>query len=511
MRKPRTLRTPPRVHRAVAATELTASDELQMARQILETLRRPEDWYERIIEEITFVNDDADRRVSLHVNELAKANHQTASLYLVVAQPPKGSVQPIELEKYGSGDSARFLGHEEHVRVTNILLANYLGGITNLCRPFVVDEEALFASFTQTLARILEIARPEARNETVNKRLWGKIVRADGSLRGFPRFGVLPDAVRQETEDFVRLCRMLSVHYLKLIEIKDFDRGPRRVDLRYREDLTLGAKSPSFVRLRRWFRAPPPKFLIPLPFANLTNHYEVSFQPMEGYYVQSSRVMSRHEPEVEIRRTPRGTTTEPWAAYSPGGPGQSTAFVGNGKASGIRTVLSTQVNEVPPGAVGRAWAASGIGSITAVTMIWWSLAHGGANVPPTAALIPAFVAVGSAAVDHLMPKREVLNSPLLPRFALYTQTIAMLALSFWILIRGSTSSLNPVERGSGLDQFNHTITNFDVYFGLAIGVLVLVVFVVLSVRSFRSSRAYDLVFATRKYSEYPSPTGTSAE
>ncbi|MEN2742687.1 hypothetical protein ABCS02_33345 [Microbacterium sp. X-17] len=110
--------------------------------------------------------------------------------------------------------------------MTNILLASYLGVITNLCRPFVTNEEDLFNSFAQTLARILEIARPNVGNGSAYGRRWRRIVRTDGSLRGFPRLEDLPDEVRLETEDFVNLCRMLSIHYLKLIEIKEFDKGP---------------------------------------------------------------------------------------------------------------------------------------------------------------------------------------------------------------------------------------------------------------------------------------------
>jgi hypothetical protein len=474
------------------------SSDLQTTKQLLRTLRSPHEWYESVAERIEIADEELVRHVDISLrNDRIGHAAETDGLYLVALKPRKGAIQHLEVGR--DQGNLHVLNHKEHDRLARMLIAyRFLSLVESFKTPKQAGRLATapIADILQKLMSVPSLSADDARGVTDE-------LFENGWLAGFPH--KTSKRTRVLMSRLFQLTTELSERYYKIIRISD--PHTRRVSYSYRQEMETRIAGNLLVRaLRAGFRAPSGSFLIHAPLARLTDHYEMTMEAIPGYYVNEQRAVSRAvSNSTSVSTVPdsaRGASL--WASRPRGGSTTPHVFIGNGSRSTGRLFVGLRFYEVPPGSAGIAWASSIVALVITATLVPWSLTHEPSDSVSGSALIAALIAIASGVLDNSTPRRAIVNSPLLPRLMLYSQTLVMISLALWLQVRGTVSTSLPlssltlpveVENIAALTAV--ALTAADTYIGWAILALQLIIVAILSGRSWSSLANFNKIFGSR--------------
>lgn len=464
--------------------------------QFIENLDDPTRRLDQIRERIAVDNDDMTRTVSLR---LAVQPGDTEILVSVV-KPRKLLAQPVDVERVVGG-SARVLSHREHSRLASWLIAYRFRSVTRIASEHGLITEADEPLLQETVLALLDLVDASPRSSSDLDPLLD-LFDKQGWLLRFPN--VASPTLAVAMTELHALCQELVDRYYKVIAVTDIDREEVLLEYSYLQETEARLYGNTIVRrLRRWFRAPGSSLLVHVPLSRSTCDYELHLEPIAGYYVSKQEVLESPEDGADLAEdrpaSERGAETygHVWWSNPRGARSSASVFVGNGVASRHRLYVSLRLHEIPPGATGRAFAVTGLGTGLLVAIVGWSLLHRpseSASMPETFA---ALVALGSAVVDNLTPSNDVFNAPLTPRVALFLQTVAALLIAVWLLARGTAADLLhplwnwlvPLVNGLGLA---------DPWIGFGVVCYSVIQFIFIANRALAGIKQYDDAMVARR-------------
>lgn len=352
----------------------------------------------------------------------------------------------------------------------------------------------MLARAPATLERLFEVVggRPESRREPAAVARFFR----NGWLEGVPR-GQPGGLLEQEMGRLFSLCQLLADRYLRLVHVVPGAVDSPTVTYSYTQEREARTYGFRLLRpLRRWFRAPASLFLVHAPLARRTPHYELRLESIDGYYVREQFLLKSSADLAELTKEKRSNVSQAahgagvWWATRRGGWTSGFMFIGNGHQSDTRLYAAFRLLEIPPGATGRAFAGTALGALILTGVAIWSLTHRPSEATLAPELLVALVALGSAALDNTTTQRQVFNSPFLPRFALFNQTILAIIAAVWLLARGTASAMLPLSfpPASAIGSF---LTAVDLFIGAAIILIALTQCGALAWRSTTAARTYD--------------------
>ncbi len=430
----------------IESSTISFAREWSRAKQLLFSLREPGLWRESVIERISMHDDRVFRSVNVKIaaGQAAKFKDASDAIHLIVMKPRKGVVSSVHVEVSDGQQGARTLSHREHVLATQfMLLFRFTSVVSTAIRDGLISENDRLVFRERARGLIADIpTEPDAAAAMRNlsrhfamKRRW---------LRQFPGNRKANPELAYEMELLFRLCSETAERYYKVVRVPQFTQGARHVRYRYEQPIENRPRGTWPVRtIKRALRAPSNSLYIHVPMARLTDHYEFTMEPIAGYYVLEQRAMI----DLDDNDHPAKDRVSPWWSKEGGRLVAPGLFIGDGTTARGRMHVGVQFDESPPGAIGHAVSAQSFALIAAFGLVWWSLTHSPSNGFSVAEVLAILLAIGSSAVDWLIPRTQLLNAPALPRVALYLQSMALVALSLWMLIRGTRDSLNPTAPG----------------------------------------------------------------
>lgn len=475
---------------------LLLSDDWDLVESALWALREPQQWYERIVEEVRVKDDELSRRVTIHLGRDLPISSPSTDLLFAIQTPRKGAL--IELHVANGAEEARveLVSHDDHVRLSEtMILFRFLNVVDYALEEIARSARKRFVkTASKTLPGLLRLVSrdPESRSEPAQML---QFFDTERRLRGFP-VGPPGSALADEMGRLFLLCQVLVDRYYRFVRVSRGAAMPSLIRYAYSQEREARWYGWLLVRsMRRWFRAPASLFFVHAPLARLTSHYELRLEPIAGYYVREQFVLESADDLATVQRSSntnvrtRASRRSTWWSARRGGWSTGHVFIGNGHRAQTRLYVGFRLLEVPPGATGRAWAGTALGSLILASVIGWSLTHGADQSSIAPELLAALVALGSAALDNTTAQREVFNAPFLPRFTLFNQTILAVVTAIWLLTRGTSQSMISVPYWLG--GLSEWITVLDAPIGIALAVTSIVQFLVLTWRSMSAASAYD--------------------
>jgi hypothetical protein len=460
------------VHQSVLGSPLL---EWAAAQQLLDTLREPRKWHESVSEEIRFEDERLFRRVAVKVNSSHAGDLRSTNgdLYLVLLKPRKHVHANLVLE--GPAASMRMLSHREHEKLGQWAVLFRFLSVVRLLResdtPLPPDDE--FWATADDLVRIAH-ETPAVAHQLLARRLTAT------RILGWPWPPDPTDELTFWASRLQALCAELAERYYKIVKLESFEKGPRRVEYSFDQEQEERFRKFPGKRLRRigqWMLrptarvrralAPPGELIAHVPWARLSDHYEMRMPAIDGYYVYYQRVMHSSGdveansddatvpepdgPERPVVPSPSDSGgragREPWIGRPRGRTLSPAIFIGDGTASPARIYVGVRYFEIPPGSTVRALLAHLMGLIVALGLVAWSFTHLPGQSADVAALVTVLVALGTSAAEGLTPRAPILNAPLVPRLLLYLQGILLIVLSIWLFVRGSVTESTVLPPG----------------------------------------------------------------
>jgi hypothetical protein len=464
--------------------------EWRLASRALSALREPEAWFERISERVEVREDELHRRVSIQLKARQGASG-SGDLLIAIQTPRKGALSDLRL--VSEAGEAQLLSHEAHNRLSRLMIMFRFLAVLRRARSVVKNPTRLDARAPRVLDALLKIVDAPAESQSAPASI--SHLFANGLLIGFPRGRKMSD-LRRDLERLYALCQVLADRYYRFVWVASTGGS---VTLSYEYSQEREARSYGFRlvrKLRRWFRAPASMFFVHAPLARLTPHYELRLEAIDGYYVREQFVLrSGDDPSPQSTRGSSNVSdipvsTQTWWSTRRGGWSSGLLFIGNGHLSDARLYAAFRLLEVPPGATGRAFAGSALGAFTLTAIVIWSMTHGAPDSLIAPELLVALVALGSAVLDNTTAKREVFNSPFLPRFALFSQTVLAICVSIWLLTRSTAETMIEPDWSVARD-LGAALTIADAAIGIALAAASMILLFVLSVRSAVAANEYD--------------------
>ncbi|NYF18201.1 hypothetical protein HDC37_003057 [Microbacterium sp. AK009] len=475
---------------------LLLSDDWQLVENALSALRDPQEWYERIVEEVRVKDDELSRRVAMYLGRELPSSADATEMLFAIQTPRKGELIELHIASGADGAQVELVSHDDHVRLSEMMIMFRFLNVVDYALEETpgAAQKRLIKTASKTLPRLLRLVSADPESRTAPARMVN-LFDTTGVLRGFP-VGVAGSALEEEMGRLFLLCQILIDRYYRFVRVSRVGKAPPVIRYSYSQEREARWYGWLLVRsMRRWFRAPASLFFVHAPLARLTSHYELRLEPIAGYYVREQFVL---ESADDLRRVQgaansnvrrKASRRKTWWSARRGGWSSGHVFIGNGNRSRTRLYVAFRLLEVPPGATGRAWAGTALGSFILASVIVWSLMHGAEQSSIAPELLVALVALGSAALDNTTTQREVFNAPFLPRFILFNQTILAVITAIWLLTRGTIRSMISVP--DWLGGVATSLTLLDVPLGIALAAFAIAQFVIMTWRSMTAASAYD--------------------
>jgi hypothetical protein len=497
---------------ADADAEVAAADSLapstgvgwEMAEQLLSTLREPTQWFESISESIEVDAASMSRVVSQKISSAKFAEYANGrdEFYSVLLKPRKNTLSSVTLRQPSGTDSSRLLNHEEHVRLARLLITfRFMSIVRSAAETPGPPSTAFLDNFPDQLNDLIlvpDIDDPATAWEHVNR-----VFSTDGGLDSLRRETESPDIPGLIVQLFA-LCVELAERYYKVVKVKRFSGGAHQVEFSYEQPLADRSTGLLSTRvLQRLFRAPTGVFLVHVPQARLTNHYEFRMSPILDRYVLWQRVvyqaaadritdsgkdpLPHGHPDDAIHRH-----DGPWVGRAPGRVLSPNLFIGGGSTATSKLFVGVRYEEVPPGASAVALIAQIPSAFLAVSLAWWSLSHTLNASTAVAGILAGLLGVGNIVADQRITSREaaILNAPLRPRALLLAQSALMLVLTLWLLIRGTVAEMLDVSGYGVLQALAQAATIADPYIGLSVAGSSVLITGALAYRWYNAQKTY---------------------
>lgn len=447
-----------------------ATKQWAIASQLLSNLRAPAEWFETVSESIRHDDGELIRDVRVKVRSHYKSLDSTGGdLFLVIQKPRKNVMFPTLLHSVHDDGSARLLSHREHEKQAELMIYWRAVSAIRALAKVQSDTRDVSLSLTRPAQEIIQglVSIPSLDPATATA-TYSELFRGDW-LKGFPSrqnlLKVSAHSVIARVEYLSALASELIERYHKIVKMTDFRSTPRRIDFAYsmpREDKVAGSWAVRLLRVV--FNTPPNRFAIHVPWARLTNHYELRMEQIDGFYV-SEQLVSSTEPLPGGKGTwgrflfawhvlagnwsagtPHDVVASVWTARPNGATRTAHVFIGDGSKLRSRTFVNLTYLENVLSFTGRAFILTLFSLIISATMVLFQLTHEPQDGYDIIGVIPALLGFAAIAADAVMPRAPVLNSPLLPRVVTYAQSALLLVLSTWIYIRGNQGSLLPLDQ-----------------------------------------------------------------
>jgi hypothetical protein len=474
--------------------------EWMAAEQILSTLREPAEWFEAVSENVQLDETQLSRILSIKISSKKYSAMKSSrdDFFVVLLKPRKGTLSSLTLGAAERDGNARLLSHREHIRLARLLITFRFMSIVQLASDSPVEANSNFrATFPEILNALLEI--PDIDEPHLALRVVHRIFAPPAVLSSLGGGAEMDDLVGR----LRLLCVELAERYYKVAKVRDFSTRATRVDYSYQQ--MLGDRSTGGVATRlfqRLFRAPSGVFLVHVPLARLTDHYEFRMSQIRDRYVLWQRIVYQDaaariiengsEPQRPLVPLVEPASRGPWVGRAPGRVFAPHVFIGEGTAATGKLFVGVRYEEIPPGASATALIAQLPSAVIAVSLVWWSLTHQiGASVA-VAGVLAGLLGVGNIVADERIASREVsiLNAPLLPRAMLLLQSALMVVLTLWLLVRGTSPDLLELPKIGILQALAQGATSADGYIGLLVAVGSIVITLVLLRRWARAQATF---------------------
>jgi len=446
----------------------------------LALLNKPPRWLNKVTENVTINRDELHRHVRVQLTvpyddyamlsdpDAVPADRQVKCSF-VALRPRKGTLVTVT-EPEVLGQPSRRLSHLEHVTLCkSLILSRFLSVWAEPMREAVGRGEERWADQCMKIGAEL-VTLPELdKTEALEK------LSTHFDESGIPLWRteqlVNPDASHR----LFKLCQELCERYYVVFQCLATVGGQVTLEYTYREHWyeAIGRRRLTD-RLREALGAMPSAIRIHTPYARLCDHYEMRMDAPDGHYFYEQRVLAeseathpkansartwgaatrrilerRHDPtsgmqEVGDPPTPASSTTKSpqtgrtVVSREVGGGTTAHLFVGNGRARKRTLYAGFRLFEVPPGSYGTAALlllfAVGLNVLLLLWLHEFRLAGVASDVP---ALLVGLGSIVPAAAQALLPKSDLVRSPLLARVYLVGQSTGMLLFAVWLLSRSS--------------------------------------------------------------------------